>query len=298
MLTDVQLLMVSGVGPKALLQRHNIPVVQNRPGVGQNLWDNPLFGPSWPLGVETNSEYMNNPRVMQQAIDEYNANRTGYMTSPGVDVISFEKLSTVTSLNISLAARHQLKQFPADWPEVELLSFPSWFGPTLGSSPPNTQQQFGGIAIGLLAPLSRGNVSISSSKMSDPPVINPAWLTSPTDQEIAVAAIRRARQYFDTPALRSITQGAEAFPGANVTSYEDILAAVQAQFIPFYHAAATCKMGSRDDDMAVVDSVGKVIGVDRLRVADVSAFPFLPPGFPQGTVYMLAEKIAAAILAG
>ena len=44
------------------------------------------------------------------------------------------------------------------------------------------------------------------------------------------------------------------------------------------------KMGQLSDPMAVVDSTGKVFGVSRLRVADISAFPLLPPGHPQATV--------------
>lgn len=83
-----------------------------------------------------------------------------------------------------------------------------------------------------------------------------------------------------------------------------------------YHAAATCKMGMANDSMAVVDSKGRVFGVQGLRVADVSAMPFLPPGQPQSTVCkccpssscyemdtdhyldMLGEKIASDILSG
>ena len=88
--------MVSRVGPKTTLDQYGIPLIQDCPGVGQNLWDNPLFGSSWPLGIETDSAYTNNPQLMAKAIEQYNNNRTGYMTSPGVDVISFEKLSSVS----------------------------------------------------------------------------------------------------------------------------------------------------------------------------------------------------------
>ena len=57
-------------------------------------------------------------------------------------------------------------------------------------------------------------------------------------------------------------------------------------------------MGRAEDSNAVVDSRARVIGTQRLRVVDASAFPFLPPGQPQATVYMLAEKIAEDILNG
>ncbi len=43
-----------------------------------------------------------------------------------------------------------------------------------------------------------------------------------------------------------------------------------------YHLCGTCKMGSKDDPMAVVDPDTRVIGVDGLRVADSSIFPTSP----------------------
>lgn len=63
-----------------------------------------------------------------------------------------------------------------------------------------------------------------------------------------------------------------------------------------YHAAGTCKMGTSNDSMAVLDSQARVLGAQNLGVVDASSFPFLPPGHPQSTVYALAEKIAADIL--
>lgn len=120
--------------------------------------------------------------------------------------------------------------------------------------------------------------------MSDPPLIDPQWMTNPTDQEMAVATMCRIRQLFNTPAMREIAPSPEAFPGANVTSYEDLLSVVRGQVGTFYHASATNKMGRADDKMAVVDSKARVYGLKGLRVVDISAFPFLPPGQPQATV--------------
>ena len=57
-------------------------------------------------------------------------------------------------------------------------------------------------------------------------------------------------------------------------------------------------MGRPNDTTAVVDSHARVRGVHNLRVVDASAFPILPPGQPQSTVYMFAEKIAHFILSG
>lgn len=57
-------------------------------------------------------------------------------------------------------------------------------------------------------------------------------------------------------------------------------------------------MSKQGDPMGVIDSKARVFGVQGLRVVDASSFPSLPPGHPQSTVYMLAEKIAADILNG
>ncbi|KUI57778.1 Versicolorin B synthase [Cytospora mali] len=65
-----------------------------------------------------------------------------------------------------------------------------------------------------------------------------------------------------------------------------------------YHAASSCKMGRSSDPYAVVDSHARVYGVRNLRVVDISAFPFVTPGLPQATVYMLGEKIADDIKSG
>ena len=55
-------------------------------------------------------------------------------------------------------------------------------------------------------------------------------------------------------------------------------------------------MGKKDNPNAVVDSKGRVYGVQHLRVVDSSAFPFTPPGHTQATAYALAEKLVQDIL--
>ena len=48
-----QLLMVSGIGPASQLEAFDIPVITDRPGVGQNLTDHIFFGPTYPVSVQT-----------------------------------------------------------------------------------------------------------------------------------------------------------------------------------------------------------------------------------------------------
>lgn len=121
------------------------------------------------------------------------------------------------------------------------------------------------------------------------------WLTDPADvdAQVAVAAFRRIRQAWAS--IENVTIGPEIIPRPAVQSDDEILNYIRNVSIPLYHAGATCAMGKKGDLGAVLDSQARVFGVQRLRVVDLSAVPFSPPGHPQATVYMLAEKIADII---
>lgn len=146
--------------------------------------------------------------------------------------------------------------------------------------------QYATILGSLVAPTSRGNVSIRSADMADAPVINPNWLGSETDQRVAIAAYKRIRATFQSKAMTPVIIGPEYFPGAKVQTDEEILSIIKKTVMTIYHAACTCKMGVQNDTMAVVDNRARVFGVTGLRVVDASAFPILPPGHPQSTVCM------------
>jgi choline dehydrogenase len=63
-----------------------------------------------------------------------------------------------------------------------------------------------------------------------------------------------------------------------------------------HHASCTCKIGTEDDPMAVLDSRFRVRGVEGLRVVDASVFPHIPGLFIVSAVYMVAEKASDVIL--
>lgn len=85
-----QLLMVSGIGPSATLNKYNIPVLSNRPGVGQNMWDNVFFGPSYQLNLET-SAIENNPQYAQAVVENYLNNKNGPLANNNADYIAYDK---------------------------------------------------------------------------------------------------------------------------------------------------------------------------------------------------------------
>lgn len=294
-----QLLMLSGIGPAATLSQFNIPVIADRPGVGQNMTDHIFMGPAYRVNVQTFTRLANDLLyTTAQFATDYTFLKQGPLTNPVCDYLGWEKAPRDM---ISSEAAAALSQFPADWPEIEYLSAPGYVGDfsSLFTSQPKDGYQYATILEALVAPLSRGNVTLASADASDLPLINPNWLTDPTDQSVAVAGYKRVRQAFASSAMAPVlADPTEYYPGPAVQSDDQILDAIRDSLMTVWHASCTCRMGKADDPNAVVDSNANVIGVKGLRVVDASSFALLPPGHPQSTVYMLAEKIAAQIMAG
>ncbi|KAF7716523.1 Versicolorin B synthase [Penicillium ucsense] len=292
-----QLLMLSGVGPGDTLLHHGIKPVVDAPGVGQNMWDHVFFGPSYPVSVETFSRLTQDPLWLIWQAANYLIRHEGVLTNPSTDYLAFEKLPQHLRQGLSPAVEDTLAWFPGDWPEIEYLAASAFVG---NFSNPFFQQpargQYGSIVTSIIAPTSRGNVTLRSRDAKDLPIINPNWLDTESDQKLAIAAYRRIREVFQTTAMKAILTGPEYFPGLQFQSDADILNIIRNTMMTIYHASCTCKMGMKSDRMAVVDHRARVFGVERLRVVDASAFPLLPPGHPQSVVYMLAEKIAADII--
>lgn len=293
-----QLLMVSGIGPGDQLKRYNIPPIHDLPGVGQNMWDHVLFGVGYRVNVQTASARLNNPSLNVQASEAFLTNGTGPLSTFGGGYYGWEKLPEPYRSKISESSRNELaKKFPADWPELEYLPSSGYSGFRQNNSlDPVDGYNYAFLNAAIVSPLSRGSVTIQSANMSTPPLINPNWLAAAPDRELAIQAVHRLRQLWQYLAKQGLALGDEILPGANVTTDRDILDYIGQSLIEVYHAASTCKMGPSSDKNAVVNAKGQVYGTKRLRVVDASAFPLLPPGHPQATVYALAEKIAAEIL--
>ncbi|KAB2570007.1 Dehydrogenase patE [Lasiodiplodia theobromae] len=298
-----QLLMVSGVGPAAHLESFGIDVVKDLPGVGQNMWDHIMFGPSYEVGLTTLNRVIRDPLYAATRLADYIATQTGELASNVVEFLGWEKLSQVDGYadGFSDEAKAQLAQFTDDWPEAEWLTINAYIENFLNPVADVAAQtaQHATILGAIVAPTSRGNVTLSSASTSDLPLVNPNWLTTTSDIELAVAMYKRMREIWASDAMASVVIGDEFYPGTDAVSTDDeILAQIKKSLTTVWHASCTCKMGAEDDEGAVLDSKARVYGVDGLRVVDASSFPTLPPGHPQSTVYMIAEKIAADIING
>lgn len=281
-----QLLMVSGVGPSDTLQKFNIPVVANLPGVGQNMWDHVLGGISYRVNVVTTSHILPQGDYATNALQQYLSDEPhGPYASLGSDLLAFEKLPQKYRARLSKRTQQDLANFPSDWPELEFFTISGYSGPSETFLGGPGGLDFGTIDVGLVAPFSRGNVTIRSADMADKPLVNPNWLADPRDQEVVVQGWHRLREIWGAANLQPVLIGQEYYPGiANTTTDAQILDHIQSTFGSVYHASCTCKMGVKSDPMAVLDSHARVYGVQGLRVVDASSFPLLPPGHPQATV--------------
>ncbi|KAK2772272.1 hypothetical protein CKAH01_13975 [Colletotrichum kahawae] len=304
-----QLLMVSGIGPADTLKKNGIDVLVDLPGVGQNeevgirpsrrsalsltqSQDQPTVPAMFKVNITTFTQIVReNPEVTAKAVDDYLNSQSGPFSGVGAGQgIGFEKLPESYRKEYSNATLQFLDGFPKDWPEVEWLTYESAAG--IGDiGPDDNFLTFGGV---MLTTASKGNMTISSADMLDPPVISPNWLVDDKDLEQAYSIFMRLREI---ASYSSIMQE-EVYPGPSLSGKEAIIDWLRNNMGYIFHAACTCKMGREDDNMAVVDSRSRVRGVTGLRVVDASAFPSLPPGHPMSTVYMFAERIAESILEG
>ncbi|KAI9704637.1 MAG: hypothetical protein M1820_005385 [Bogoriella megaspora] len=291
-----QLLLVSGVGPASDLNALNIPVVADRPGVGQGLQDHVFYDIAYKVNAPTLTTLQGDAGFAAEHSELYTGSAAGMWTNPGADVFAWEKIPNSYRTQWSNETQTALAAYPSDWPEAEYISISTLLGDMKQSrAPPKEPGNYASLAVVLVAPRSRGNISITSADVNVHPQINPNFLTEQSDIDILIAGFKRIRGFFETDALKNITVGDEFFPGKNVTSDAQIESFIRQNFNTIWHATSTCSMGKTDDPKAVVDSHGSVIGVQGLRVVDASIFPLLPPGHPMSTVYAVAEKLACDI---
>lgn len=115
-----QLLMVSGIGPADILEEHDIEVISNLPGVGQDLWDHIFFGPTYQVAVETFTKLATDPFFLIEQLWKFGKIQTGMLTNPVTDYLAFEKFPKSLRSSFSVKTEEELAWFPEDWPEIEV----------------------------------------------------------------------------------------------------------------------------------------------------------------------------------
>ena len=162
-----------------------------------------------------------------------------------------------------------------------------------GSSPPDGHGYQ--VHIGPMYSDARGSVRITAPDARVKPALRFNYLSTEQDRREWVEAIAVARDIFAQPAWKPF-DGGEISPGPDVSTPDQVLDWVAADAETALHPSCTCRMGIGDD--SVIDPLTMTVhGVERLRVVDASAMPYVTNGNIYAPVMMLAEK-AADLVAG
>src|SRR6185295_6008225 len=264
--------------PGTLLQRLQIPVVHDLPGVGENLHDHLQIRMQYKVkNVKTLNGIANSLLGKAAMAAEYFLFRTGPLTMPPSQAGAFARSDPAQPTpNI-------------EW-HVQPLSLDK-FGDPLLSFPAITP------SVCNLRPSSRGWVRIRSADPAAHPEIRLNYLSTEEDRRVAVDGIRFTRRIMAAKALAKY-QPEEYRPGASIAKDDELARAAGELGTTIFHPVGTCKMG-RDpmgSDAAVVDDELRVHGMERLRVVDASVFPRITSGNTNAPTYVIAEKGAKSIL--
>ena len=272
-----QLLMVSGVGPADDLVEHGIEVVADSPGTGRNLSDHPVVTVMW----DTPKARAVWEQLGPASLMRWKLLHNGPFAS-----------------NIAEAGGFGRSGPTAPAPDIQLVALP---GPYRSDGLADPAGRMLSLRIALVAPGSRGRITLRSPDPRHKPAIDPAYLADSSDLEPLVKGIRMAREIAACAPLARVCAG-ELAPGTDVTSDDQLRDFIRRDLGTLHHPVGTCAMGG-DSRLAaskitsVVDTELRVRGVENLRVVDASVMPAPVRGDTGAAVIAIAER-AADLIAG
>lgn len=258
-----QLLMLSGIGPAALLTALGIPVVVDQPNVGQNLQDHPQFWLVYAHSQPVSLLVAGQPQYQRQFAEQH----TGPLASNGPEAGGFVR------------SRDGL---PA--PDLQFVSLPVMFADGGLGFPTDHAISLGAY---VLQPQSRGSVTLAGDDPTAKPRITHNYYAEEADLRAATDGVRVVLSLARQEALAAYTERPVSVPASG--SDADIRAFLRHNTQTSYHAAGSCAMG------LVTDAQLRVLGVDGLRVVDASVMPRLISGNTNAPTIAIAEKAADLI---
>lgn len=292
-LNTPQILMHSGIGPAAQLAQFGIPVVHPVAAVGQGLRDHgfcPLVYKRTATSTDRAAFY-GDQAAMDAALAQWKADGTGPWTTFATAMgIGFFKSAALT-------ASAEFAALPADVqrylrretvPHFEVFThFPiHWFLPDF----PRDDLSYSCLLVFPYNGQSRGTATLQSADPAVPLRFDPCFFDHPFDRRAAIEALREALRFTRSDAYARDTVATLAAPASD--SDDDLWAYCAQSFGSSWHMTGTAKMGRPDDADAVVDSDFRVMGVEGLRVADMSVVPVLASCHVQAVAGELAASLS------
>ena len=268
-----QILMLSGVGPKEQLKQHNIEIVNELSGVGENLHDHltvvQLYKAKYSkgtFGISAGGAF----NIAKGCVDWF-AKREGQLTSNFAESHAFIKLFSDSKV-----------------PDVQL-EF------VIGLVDNHSRKLHLGhgysIHCSIMHPKSRGTIRLADANPLSVPLIDPNYLSHPDDLNVLLAGLKKTLQIMQSEAF-DVIRGNMVYP-LDINNNEQLIEYIRQTAETEYHPVGTCKMGQ--DAMAVVNSQLQVHGVKNLRVVDASIMPHIITGNTNACVIAIAEKAADLI---
>ena len=269
-----QLLMLSGIGPASHLSQMNIPIVADLPGVGQNLNDHPDFVLKYrclePVSIWPQT------RLFGRAM----AGVRWLLRSDGV--CASNHFEVVGCLRSSAGV---------EYPDIQLTISPVAVDDITWN--PLSEHAFQ-IHVGLMRPHSRGSITLRDNNASTAPRILVNYMNDPRDRVLLRKGIRLVRELVAQPAFDELC-GEEIYPGISAQSDKELDGCLEKKLTTQWHLSGTSRMGEKADPGAVVDTQGRVHGIERLRVVDASIMPMATNGNTNSPTIMIAEKLSDSI---
>jgi choline dehydrogenase len=269
-----QLLQLSGVGDAAALRELDVPVVADRPGVGENLQDHlevyVQYACTQPVSMQPYLKWRYRPWIgAQWLFGRRGPGATNHFEGGGF--VRGNQDVTYPNLMfhfLPIAVRYD------------------------GSAPAGGHGYQ--VHVGPMYSDARGSVRIAGTDPRRHPALRFNYLSTDQDRREWVEAVRVARDLLNQPAMAPFS-GGELSPGPQVETDEQILDWVAREAETALHPSCTCAMGTGDQSVLDPVTMG-VHGLRGLRVVDASAMPYVTNGNIYAPVMMLAEKAADLIL--
>lgn len=295
-----QLLMLSGIGPKAHLQEHNIPVIVDLP-VGKNLQDHPYI--SFPLRFDHVQTEPPKENPFLDVLYKYVRGEYGQAGNGVFDILGFFDTANPNGKYPDIETHYNL------FKRGENILLPRYLDELMGYNERLTKSiidhnehsdVFFYLSI-ITRPKSAGEIRLRTANPFDHPIIDANYLSNEDDVKTLVRAIRLTQKFLQTKSFRD-RNAAEIkmdIPECNAINdhssdkyYECIVRNIVSTL---FHPVGTAKMGPASNPTAVVDPRLRVHGIKGLRVADASIMPNITSANTNAPAIMIGEKAADMI---